>query len=160
MTATGDGAEPMATEEANSTAAASNAPSASPSSAATPASSSSDPSASSVTFENVQVLRLREDGATEEKFPGDANSLRAEYDPEGMLVRVLAPNRTSLQEFLVKERIESARIGTRAIAFHLDIETIMIRFKDEERARKFTQMVSSIRYNTQFVYFSCSPTRL
>ena len=66
--------------------------------------------------------------------------------PQGMLVRLLAPNEKCLQEFLVKSSIESARLGRRAIVFHLDIETILLRFRDEEKARKFTSMVSSVRY--------------
>ena len=62
-----------------------------------------------------------------------------------MLVRLLAANDKCLQEFLVKSSVESARLGRRAIVFHLDIETILLRFKDEEKARKFTAMVNSVR---------------
>jgi hypothetical protein len=37
--------------------------------------------AARITFEGVRVQTLDEDGATKDKFPGDRNSLRAEYDP-------------------------------------------------------------------------------
>jgi hypothetical protein len=52
----------------------------------------------------------------------------------------------TLQEFLVKQTVESARVGKNGIIFHLDIETILLRFSDQESGRKFSAMVSSIRY--------------
>ena len=73
-----------------------------------------------------------------------------------MLVRLLAANDKCLQEFLVKSSVESARLGRRAIVFHLDIETILLRFKDEEKARKFTAMVNSVRYS---VNIHCLPIK-
>ena len=54
-------------------------------------------------------------------------------------------NGETLQEFLVKQTVESARVGKHGIIFHLDIETLMIKFADHEDGRKFAAMVSSIR---------------
>ena len=64
-----------------------------------------------------------------------------------MLVRITNPraNNKSEQEFLVKKSVESARVGRKGIIFHLDVETIMLKFNDEEKCRKFTAMVSAIR---------------
>ena len=50
-----------------------------------------------------------------------------------------------LQDFLVSRKSESAKCGRRGIIFHLDVETILLKFADEDTARKFTQMVSGIR---------------
>ncbi len=63
-----------------------------------------------------------------------------------MLLRICesSSGRTE-QEFLVKKSVESARCGRSGIIFHLDVETIFIKFSDEESARKFGQMVNSIR---------------
>ena len=63
-----------------------------------------------------------------------------------MLVRLYnGSSGETLQEFLVKQTVESARVGKRGIIFHLDIETILLKFSDHEIARKFSTMVSSIR---------------
>ena len=63
-----------------------------------------------------------------------------------MLIRLCnEANNETLQEFLVKQTVESARVGKCGIVFHLDIETIMLRFLDQEESRKFTAMVSTIR---------------
>ena len=128
----------------------------------------SSPSCTRITFENVRIQTLCEEGGAKDKYPGDNNKIRVEYDPEvsecfpfimpsflhpvisppqGMLVRLLepGPGEKCLQEFLVKSTVESARLGRRAIVFHLDIETVLLRFRDEEKARKFTSMVSSVR---------------
>jgi hypothetical protein len=70
-----------------------------------------------------------------------------------MLVRLLGPHGGSLQEFLVQKTVESARVGRKSIVFHLDIETILIKFTDEEKARKFMQMVKSIRMGTAVSVF-------
>lgn len=64
-----------------------------------------------------------------------------------MLVRLCnEANNETLQEFLVKQTVESARVGKFGMVFHLDIETVMLRFLDQEESRKFTAMVSTIRY--------------
>jgi len=110
---------------------------------------SSGQSQQSRTFRNVRVAVIDEDGVTKPKFPSSSEVLLiAEYDPEGMLVRLCSGDgqaTDSLQEFLVKSSTESARVGQMAIVFHLDIETIMIRFSQAEAARSFVTMVSSIR---------------
>ena len=63
-----------------------------------------------------------------------------------MLVRLCnGSSGETLQEFLVKHTIESARVGKHGIIFHLDIETILLRFSELETAKKFFTMVSSIR---------------
>ena len=64
-----------------------------------------------------------------------------------MMVRINKETRSpdSLQEFLVKNTTESARVGQISIVFHLDIETIMLRFPTPDVARKFVTMVTSIR---------------
>ena len=63
-----------------------------------------------------------------------------------MLVRLCnGANGDTLQEFLVKQTVESARVGKHGIIFHLDVETIMLKFSDFENSRKFAAMVSSIR---------------
>ena len=49
------------------------------------------------------------------------------------------------QEFLAKKSVESARVGRKSVVFRLEVETIMIRFQEEETAKKFTQMINSIR---------------
>lgn len=66
-----------------------------------------------------------------------------------MLVRICEncqPASVTLQEFLVKRTVESARFGRSGIIFHLDVETIMLKFKDREAAQKFSSMVNGIRY--------------
>ena len=100
-----------------------------------------------ISFENVKVSLLTDDGDKVDKYPFVCTIL-AEYDPEGMLVKICNPAEASkvVQEFLVKKTIEAARVGRTAIAFHLDIETLFFKFGDEEKARKFSQMVNSIRY--------------
>ena len=63
-----------------------------------------------------------------------------------MLVRLCnGASGETLQEFLVKQTVESARVGKHGIIFHLDIETLMLRFSDTEHGRKFAAMVASIR---------------
>ena len=63
-----------------------------------------------------------------------------------MLVRLCnGANGDTLQEFLVKQTVESARVGKHGIIFHLDVETILLKFSDFENSRKFAAMVSSIR---------------
>ena len=131
-----DSATPMLTED--------------PAAAVTAASSSPPamamPGVTKISFENVKVSLLDDDGLKVEKYPFVCTIL-AEYDPEGMLVKICNPGDCGkvVQEFLVKKTIEAARVGRTAIAFHLDIETLFFKFGDEERARKFSQMVNSIR---------------
>ena len=62
-----------------------------------------------------------------------------------MLVRITNSSGGTEQEFLVKQSVESARCGRKGIVFHLEVETMLMTFKDEETAKKFTQMVDSIR---------------
>ncbi len=62
-----------------------------------------------------------------------------------MLLRLCGAPGDSLQEFLVKKTTESARVGRRGVIFHLGVETILIKFEDEEKAKKFSQMVAEIR---------------
>ena len=63
-----------------------------------------------------------------------------------MLVRLCnGANEDTLQEFLAKQTVESARVGKHGIIFHLDVETILLKFSDIENCRKFAAMVSSIR---------------
>ncbi len=65
---------------------------------------------------------------------------------QGMTVRFIdLANGSSLQDFLVSKAVESARIGNRAIVFHLEGETIMICFDDATHCRKFHAMVAQIR---------------
>ena len=65
---------------------------------------------------------------------------------QGMLVQLCnGASGETLQEFLVKQTVESARVGKHGIIFHLDIETLMLKFSDHENGRKFSSMVSSIR---------------
>lgn len=98
-----------------------------------------------ITFHSVAVSSLTEDGRVVAKFPGK-NLICAEYDPEGMLVSISAADGSRpLQEFLVKVTVESARVGRRGIVFHLDVETLLFRFDEEEAAKRFTQMVASIK---------------
>ena len=99
-----------------------------------------------ITFENVKVSLLTDEGDRMDKYPF-ITTILAEYDPEGMLVKICNPAEGDkvVQEFLVKKTIEAARVGRTAIAFYLDIETLFFKFGDEERARKFSQMVNSIR---------------
>ena len=40
------------------------------------------PSSTRITFENVRIQLLSEDGGAEDKYPGDNNKIRVEYDPE------------------------------------------------------------------------------
>ena len=98
-----------------------------------------------VSFESVKISLLSDDGDKVDKYPGVCTVL-AEYDPEGMLVKIVQEGGKVVQEFLVKKTIEAARVGRTAITFHLDVETLFFKFGDEERARKFSQMVNSIRY--------------
>ena len=63
-----------------------------------------------------------------------------------MLVRLCnGANGETLQEFLAKQTVESARVGKHGIIFHLDVETMLMKFADIESSRKFAAMVSSIR---------------
>ncbi len=66
---------------------------------------------------------------------------------QGMLLHICGPNGSSRQEFLVKKSTESAKCGRKGIIFHLDVETILIKFEDEALGRKLTQSVGSIRYH-------------
>lgn len=105
------------------------------------------PTVSRVEFEGVTVSNLSDDGTSAPKYPS-ACRLAAEYDPEGMLCKVTeggGSGQKLLQEFLVKKLTESAKCGRRGVIFHLDVETILLTFADEEKARKFTQMVAGIR---------------
>jgi len=100
----------------------------------------------SVSFSGVRVANISEDGATTPKFPHTITVV-AEYDPEGMLVR-LCPDgttRDSLKEFQVNSKTESARVGQMSIIFHIDVETLMMRFPTQNTARNFISMVSNIR---------------
>ena len=66
---------------------------------------------------------------------------------QGMLVR-LCPDgttRDSLKEFQVNSKTESARVGQMSIIFHIDVETLMMRFPTQNTARNFISMVSNIR---------------
>ena len=40
------------------------------------------PSSTRITFENVRIQLLSEDGGAEDKYPGENNKIRVEYDPE------------------------------------------------------------------------------
>merc|ERR1712038_620509 len=53
--------------------------------------------------------------------------------------------RDSIKEFQVHSKTESARVGQMSIIFHLDVETIMLRFPQQNSARNFVSMVSNIR---------------
>ena len=72
-----------------------------------------------------------------------------EYDPEGVLVSFKDAGGRSLQEFLVKQNVESSRVGTRGIIFKLEIETVLVRFEDEAVAKKFASIVNDIRYESR-----------
>jgi len=101
---------------------------------------------SQITFNQVKVQTLNDTGSTPSpKYPGYVG-LKAEYDPEGMTVRFHdLTNGSSLQDFLVTKKVECARVGGRAIVFHLEGETIMLCFDDAIQARKFTSMIAQIR---------------
>ncbi len=62
-----------------------------------------------------------------------------------MLLRMCGSSGETLQEFLIKKTTESARLGRRGVIFHLSVETILVKFDDEEKAKKFSQMVAEIR---------------
>jgi len=89
---------------------------------------------------------VKEDGSSSPKYP-HACTIVAEYDPEGMLVRLCPEGNTrdSIKEFQVHSKTESARVGQMSIIFHLDVETIMLRFPQQNSARNFVSMVSNIR---------------
>ncbi len=89
------------------------------------------------------VSQLDDDGAKKTKF--HKCTLSAEYDPEGMLVRVCNASGETLQEFLAKKTTESARVGRSGIVFHLGVETILVRLDQEDKARQFAQMLGEIR---------------
>lgn len=96
---------------------------------------------------------MNDDGEAVIKFAFKVNVL-CEYDPEGMFVRLCnGATGETLQEFLVKQTVESARVGKNGIIFHLDIETILLRFSDQESGRKFSAMVSSIRSGNNISVF-------
>jgi len=101
---------------------------------------------SQITFNQVKVQILNDTDATPSpKYPGYVG-LKAEYDPEGMTVRFYdLTSGSSLQDFLVTKKVECARVGGRAIVFHLEGETIMLCFDDATQARKFTSMIAQIR---------------
>ena len=40
------------------------------------------PSSTKITFENVRIQSLSEDAGAKDKYPGDNNKIRVEYDPE------------------------------------------------------------------------------
>ena len=40
------------------------------------------PSSTRITFENVRIQTLSEDGGAKDKYPGEDNKIRVEYDPE------------------------------------------------------------------------------
>lgn len=111
---------------------------------------------STLSFSEIRVSQLDEFGTPTPKYDF-AVIMVAEYDPEGMLIKLYNPASLSQgrveQEFLVKQSVESARVGRQGIIFHLDVETILLRFQSEEPARKFTQMVNSIRSGTQVSVF-------
>jgi len=106
----------------------------------------SQDSVATISFNQVKVCIVNDDGSAPcPKYPGCVG-LKAEYDPEGMTVRFIdLANGSSLQDFLVSKAVESARIGNRAIVFHLEGETIMICFDDATHCRKFHAMVAQIR---------------
>lgn len=105
----------------------------------------SQDSVATITFNQVKVNVLKDDGgAPSPKYSGFVQ-LKAEYDPEGMTVRFCDSSSNSLQHFLVTKSIESARIGARGQVFHLEGETIMILFEDPVECRKFHSMVAQIR---------------
>merc|ERR1719336_2121135 len=111
-------------------------------------------SPSSVSFNGVRVADVKEDGSSSPKYP-HACTIVAEYDPEGMLVRLCPEGNTrdSIKEFQVHSKTESARVGQMSIIFHLDVETIMLKFSDFENSRKFAAMVSSIRAGNKVSVF-------
>jgi len=110
-------------------------------------------SKTSVSFPNVKVSSLNDDGEPVAKFALKVNVI-CEYDPEGMLVRLCnGANGDTLQEFLAKQTVESARVGKHGIIFHLDVETILLKFSDIENCRKFAAMVSSIRAGNKVSVF-------
>ena len=71
-----------------------------------------------------------------------------------MTVQLCDSTDASLQSFLVTKKVESARVGSRGIIFHLEGETLMITLPDNAEARKFTTMVAQIRNNTAVSVFN------
>jgi hypothetical protein len=62
-----------------------------------------------------------------------------------MSVRLCNPTGLTEQEFLVKNSIEAAKVGRKAIVINLEVESIMLKFNDEDSARKFSSLVDSAR---------------
>ena len=73
---------------------------------------------------------------------------------QGMTVQLCDSTDAPLQSFLVTKKVESARVGSRGIVFHLEGETLMISLPDAAESRKFTTMVAQIRNNTAVSFFA------
>jgi len=93
-------------------------------------------------FHGVKVRRLDEEGKSEPVYPTKV-SLKAEYDPMGMTVKIESSSEP--KEFVVSKKSEFSRVGQKGMIFKLSTEVLLIQFPSEEEISKLYKAILNLR---------------
>jgi len=107
--------------------------------------------ATEASFNGVRVKRLDDEGGSEDVYKHPV-TVKAEYDPKGMLVKVLEDSEQ--KEFVVSQGSEFARVGRKGIIFKLSTETLLLTFPDDATVNQFSAAVAKIKENKTPSMFS------
>jgi len=103
------------------------------------------------TFPGVKVRRLNDEGASIPVY-GTKVSLRAEYDPKGMTIKIEDPSEP--KEFVITKHSEFARVGQKGLIFKLSTETLLVQFPTEEDSSKLYKAVIGVKEAKDISVFS------
>jgi len=107
--------------------------------------------ATEASFNGVRVKRLDDEGSSEDVYKHPV-TVKAEYDPKGMLVKILEDSEQ--KEFVVSQGSEFARVGRKGIIFKLSTETLLLTFPDDATVNQFSAAVTKIKENKTPSMFS------
>ncbi|XP_050308720.1 histone-arginine methyltransferase CARMER [Anthonomus grandis grandis] len=102
----------------------------------------------------VTVFLVKEENFTIPKYNRKVK-LRAEYDPQGISIRILEPDETTeLLEFPVDSTTECSKVGFKSYLFSIDNESLLVKFNTKEEARDFTLLVTKVKSGRDASVFS------
>jgi len=103
------------------------------------------------TFHGVKVRRLDDEGVSVPVYPTKV-SLKAEYDPKGMIVYI--ENESEPKEFIISKISEFARVGQKGLIFKLSTETLLVQFPSEQECSKLYKAVMEVKQEKDVSVFT------
>lgn len=102
---------------------------------------------------DVEVYTVNDENQTIPKYNRKVK-LRADYDPQGLSVKLFESDETQLLELPVDASTECCRVGSRSYLFTIDNETLLVKFNNKEDASSFNIAIAKVKCGRDVSVFS------